>query len=97
MLCTNDEDCDPTGQSPACPQCKPDETCTRVLTLPAGAQAVVPVGQSIGLLRETVRMRNVLPDTAKIKDTWQATVFIPQVSAEKSLSYKVRGRPQAGP
>ena len=93
MLCTNDEDCDPTGQSPVCPQCKPDETCTRVLTLPTGAQAVVPVGQSIDLLRETVRMRNVLPDTAKIEDTWQATVSIPQVSAEKKLRYRIRGRP----
>jgi hypothetical protein len=64
-----------------------------VLQLPAGAQVVVPVGQSIDLLHETVRMRNVLPDTAKIKDTWQATVAIPGVSAEKSLSYRIRGRP----
>src|SRR5262249_16537110 len=93
MLCANDEDCDSTGQSPACPQCKPDETCTRVLQLPAGAQFVLPVGQSIDLLHETVRTRTVLPDTAKIKDTWQATVAIPGVSAEKSLSYRVRGRP----
>jgi hypothetical protein len=42
-------------------------------------------------------MRNVLPDTAKIKDTWQANVFIPEVSAEKSVSYQVRGRPGTSP
>jgi len=68
-----------------------------VLQVPAGAGVTVPVGQSFDLLHQTVQMRNVLPDTAKIKDTWRATVFIPEVSAEKSLSYRVRGRPQTAP
>ncbi len=93
VRCTNDAGCEATGQNPPCPQCKPDETCTHVLQLPAGAEVVVPVGQSLDLLHETVQVRNLLPDTAKINDNWQATVFIPQVSAEKSFSYRIRGRP----
>ena len=57
----------------------------------------VPVGKSFDLFHQTVQMRNVLPDTAKVKDTWQANVFIPEVSAEKGLSYQVRGRPGTSP
>jgi hypothetical protein len=65
--------------------------------VPAGTGVTVPVGKSFDLFHQTVQMRNVLPDTAKIKDTWEANVFIPEVSAEKSLSYRIRGRPRGGP
>jgi hypothetical protein len=97
MPCTSNADCESTGDAPTCPDCKPDETCTRVLQLPAGASLLLPAGKSFDLFHQTVQMRNVLPDSAKIKDTWRATVFIPEVSAEKSLSYRVRGRPAAAP
>lgn len=97
MPCSSNNDCESTGSNPPCPGCKPDETCIRVLQVPAGTGVTVPVGKSFDLFHQTVQMRNVLPDTAKIKDTWQANVFIPEVSAEKSLSYQVRGRPGTGP
>jgi hypothetical protein len=97
MPCSSNNDCEPTGDNPPCPQCKSDETCIRVLQVPTGAGVTVPAGKSFDLFHQTVQMRNVLPDTAKIKDTWRATVFIPEVSAEKSLSYRIRGRPGAGP
>jgi hypothetical protein len=97
MPCSSNNDCESTGDNPPCTDCKPDETCIRVLQVPTGAGVTVPVGKSFDLFHQTVQMRNVLPDTAKIKDTWRATVFIPEVSAEKSLSYRIRGRPAASP
>ncbi|HKA29251.1 MAG TPA: hypothetical protein VKH82_07745, partial [Candidatus Binatia bacterium] len=97
MPCSSNNDCESTGNNPPCPGCKPDETCIRVLQVPAGTGVTVPVGKSFDLFHQTVQMRNVLPDTAKVKDTWQANVFIPEVSAEKGLSYQVRGRPGTSP
>lgn len=90
--CTSSIDCDPTGSSPTCPNCREDETCVRVLALGASEVTIAP-GESVDLLDETVQLRNALPDTAKIRDKWTATVFIPDVSDSETLRYKIRGRP----
>jgi hypothetical protein len=90
-VCANDLDCVSTGQNPTCRECQPDETCIHVLQIPP--DSIVPPGQSVDLVHQTVLTRNQLPDTASVKDTWKANVFIPQVSASKGLKYQVRGRP----
>ena len=93
MPCTNDEDCDPTGQSRPVRSASRTRPARACCSSPPGRRSSFRSGSPSISLHETVRMRNVLPDTAKIKDTWQATVAIPGVSAEKSLSYRIRGRP----
>src|SRR5438128_2995767 len=93
--CNNDEDCDNKGPDPAhpaCPTCKDHETCIRVLNLPS--EVVVPVGGFFDLLTEQVRVRNVFPDIAQITDTWKVDVFLPHVSDDTKLKYRIRGAPR---
>jgi len=90
--CGNDADCDSTGQPPRCPNCKPDETCIRVLELGAGMEPRVNPGHSIELFHQTVKLRDDLPSTAKMVDTWTAKTENAG-SYDGTLKYRIRGRP----
>jgi len=92
QLCGNDHDCDPDALPAVCPNCDKDETCVRVLDLGVGGEVRVEPGQSIDLFHQTVTLRNVLPATASIVDTWTATTENAGTASAK-LKYKVRGRP----
>jgi hypothetical protein len=63
-----------------------------VLNLPS--EIGIPPGQSFDLLNETVLMRNVFPDVAKLTDKWTVNVFIPEISDDASVKYRIRGRPR---
>jgi hypothetical protein len=92
QLCGNDADCDPTGQPPRCMDCKPGETCIRVLELGVGGEVLLQPGQSIDLFHQTVTLRNDLPGTAKMVDTWTATTENAG-SYDARFRYRIRGRP----
>lgn len=98
QACSSDADCDPDTQPPVCPNCPEDQTCVRVITDLTPADLLVEPGESVTLYSQTVTLSNVFTDTARMKDTWTATVFLPPgVSADKMVRYKIRGRPRPVP
>jgi hypothetical protein len=80
--CSRDPDCAP----PTCPQCREDEHCVDVVPI---SRARVPVGQFIDLLDRDVDIKNVLPDTAQIKETWTART---ENAGDDSVEYRYRIR-----
>jgi hypothetical protein len=91
--CGNNADCEGPGPTAACPNCQPNETCVHILAIGNGTEVFLEPGQSIDLLNQPFTLRNTLPDTAKITDTWTAAILIPPDSASRTLKYKIRGRP----
>jgi hypothetical protein len=91
VLCGNDSDCDNTGPAPKCPSCKDDERCVRILNF--GSRLFLGPGESVVLLDQSVTLRNVFPDTAKMLDTWTATSTLPEFTADDTVKYRIRGRP----
>jgi len=82
--CARDTDCAP----PVCPECRDDEHCADVLPI---SRAVVPVGQFIDLLDTNVAIKNVLPDTAHIKEEWTGHTENAG-DATDTIKYGIRGR-----
>jgi hypothetical protein len=82
--CDGDTDCVPS----VCPECRDDEHCVDVLPI---SRAVVPVGQSIDLLDTEVNLKNVLPDTAHIKEEWTGHTENAG-DASDTIKYRIRGR-----
>jgi hypothetical protein len=82
-LCSHDADC----AEPLCTNCDEQETCIRVL---AFLPVVVAPGESIEILNNTVALENLLPDTARMTDTWTVTAENP-FTAEKTDRYRIRG------
>jgi hypothetical protein len=95
VQCGNDRDC--AKKSANCPTCEQDENCVRVLEVNGGREIFIPPGKSVDLFHQPVKLRNVTGTTAKIKDTWTANVLIPELSIDRSLQYKIRGRPEVAP
>jgi hypothetical protein len=81
--CASDADCHP----PVCPECFQDEHCVDVIPV---ARAFLRVGQSMDILDTTVGLKNSLPDTAQIKETWTVTTDNAG-SDDAKLNYKIRG------
>jgi hypothetical protein len=81
--CVTDEDC----ESPACPECRENETCVDVIPKP---REFLGVGQSIDLVDKDVVVKNVLPDTARIKETWTARTENAGGDTD-DLNYRIRG------
>jgi hypothetical protein len=86
--CNHDSDC----EAPRCPICAAGETCIHVLATPS---IVVGIGESIDLVDTTVPVANVFPTTARITDTWTVNTFNAG-SDQKTLRYRILGRPRAG-
>ena len=93
VACGNDSDCDNQGPMPACRRCKDDEHCVRVLTN-LGSRFDLSPGQSVILLDQSVTLRNVFPDPAKMVDTWTASSALPPFTVNDVVKYGIRGRPQ---
>jgi hypothetical protein len=89
-LCTSDAEC---GKI-ACPICVTDEICIRVLDLGGASAIVIPPGKSFDLLHETVQVKNKFADTGSLTDVWTAST-VNAGSADHSVKYKIRGRPDA--
>jgi hypothetical protein len=81
--CGRDPDCAP----PTCPQCREDEHCVDVAPI---SRAIVPVGQFIDLLDTNVDIKNVLPDTAQVHETWTGTTENAG-SDSAEIRYRIRG------
>lgn len=82
--CQSSTDCAP----PSCPECRDDETCVDVIPI---SRATIPAGGFLDLLDTNVQLKNVLPDTASIKETWTGETENAG-SADASIKYKIRGR-----
>jgi len=82
--CARDTDC----ASLACPECRDDEHCVDVAPI---SRATVPVGQFIDLLDTNIDVKNVLPDTARIHETWTGTTENAG-SDSAEIKYRIRGR-----
>jgi hypothetical protein len=67
-----------------------------VLDVPS-PEIFIRAGEFFDLLTETRTLRNELPDPARITDTWTANVFIPDVSAQDKIRYRIKGRPKPPP
>jgi hypothetical protein len=94
--CQSDADCKSTGNNPPCSKCDKEERCIRVLDVPS-PEIFIRAGEFFDLLTETRTLRNELPDPARITDTWTANVFIPDVSAQDKIRYRIKGRPKPPP
>jgi hypothetical protein len=86
QMCSHDADC----AAPTCPSCEDQETCIHVLALPAPAVLLRP-GESVDLFDSSVPLQNVLPDTARMSDTWTVTTENGFVG-ETTDRYRIRGR-----
>jgi hypothetical protein len=64
-----------------------------MLNFPSGARIGLSPGQSIDLVTGQAVMRNRFKTTAALTDTWTVNVAIPPFSLDKTLKYKIRGRP----
>ncbi len=95
VKCGTDGEC--AKGSTTCPNCEDGETCVKILDIGTGREAFVPAGGSIELFHQPVTLTNVLGSTAILKDTWTANVFIPSISADDTLKYRIRGRPTISP
>jgi hypothetical protein len=83
--CSHDADC----AVPACPTCDEQESCIHVLALPAPAVLLRP-GEAVDLVSSTVPLQNLLPDTARMSDTWTVTTENGFVG-ETTDRYRIRG------
>lgn len=81
--CTSDQSC----RAPACPECRDDESCVNVLPFSVKS---LDVGESVDLLDTVVELKNVLPDTASMKETWTARTENAGSDSDE-LKYKIRG------
>jgi hypothetical protein len=85
QACSHDADC----AAPACSACEDQETCIHVLALHAPAVLLRP-GESVELFDESVPLQNLLPDTARMSDTWTVSTENGFVG-ETTDRYRIRG------
>jgi len=72
----------------SCPTCRENETCVQVLAIP---ELTLGVGESLDLFVKSATLKNLLPDDARIKETWNADIFNISNDPSATLRYRIRG------
>jgi hypothetical protein len=57
-------------------------------------QIYIQPGETRTIVSGTAQLRNRFKSTATLTDTWTVNVHIPSLTFDKSIKYKIRGRPQ---